>query len=124
MEPPANGSVVRFLTDEDVPRDIVSGLRNRLATLDIVRVQDVGLMATDDCEILAWAASEGRLLITRDRSTVTRHAYDRVRNGLPRPGVFVIAEGMSIGQAIKELELIALASIAKEWRDRVIFPPL
>jgi hypothetical protein len=40
------------------------------------------------------------------------------------PGVFVIPEDMSIGQAIKELELIALASDPDDWRDQVIFLPL
>ena len=36
-------------------------------TLDIVRVQDVGLRTASDPDILAWAASEGRILLTHDR---------------------------------------------------------
>jgi hypothetical protein len=113
-----------MLSDEDVPGDIVRGLRQRQPDLDVVRVQEVGLVHTDDAVILEWAAREGRQIFTRDRNTMTGHAYDRVVQGLPMVGVFVIPEDMSIGQAVKELELIALASDSPDWHDRVIFLPL
>ena len=80
-------------------------------------------MHTPDPDILEWAAREGRQLITRDRTTMTPHAYERVAHGLPMPGVFVIPEEMSVGPAVEELELIALASESDDWRDRVIFFP-
>src|ERR1700722_11649109 len=112
--------MLRLLSDEDVPGDIVRGLRKRQPTLDVVRVQEVGLMHTIDPDILEWAAGEGRQMFTRDRNTMTAHAYDRVIQGLPMLGVFVIPEEMPIGQAIAELEVIALASDPDEWRNRVI----
>jgi hypothetical protein len=113
-----------MLSDEDIPGDIVRGLRQRQPNLDVVRVQEVVLMHASDADILEWAAREGRQVFTRDRNTMTRHAYDRIAEGLPMLGVFVIPEDMSIGQAVKELELIALASESDDWRDRVIFLPL
>jgi hypothetical protein len=116
--------MLRMLSDEDVPGDIIRGSRQRQPSLDIVRAQEVGLMHTPDPDILEWAAREGRQLITRDRTTMTPHAYERVAHGLPMPGVFVIPEEMSVGPAVKELELIALASESDDWRDRVIFLPL
>ena len=81
-------------------------------------------MNTPDPDVLQWAASAGRSIFTRDRNTMTRFAYERVSQGLPMPGVFVIPEDMSIGQTIKELELIALASDPDDWHDQVIFLPL
>ena len=60
-------------------------------------------MHTPDPDILEWAAGEDRQIFTRDRGTMTDHAYDRVVQGLPMPGVFVIAEDMPVGQAVKEL---------------------
>ena len=115
---------IRFLTDEDVPGGIVSALRNRHPSLDVVRVQEVGLRSAGDDDILEYAAQQDRILITRDRNTMTGHAYQRVICGLAMPGVIVIPEGMSVGEASRELELISLASEAGEWRDRVIFLPL
>jgi hypothetical protein len=43
---------LRFLTDEDFDNDIARGLLQRLADLDLVRVQDVGLGGVADPEIL------------------------------------------------------------------------
>ena len=116
--------MLRLLSDEDVPGDIIRGLRHRRPELDVVRVQEVGLMASIDLVILDWAAREGRQIITRDRNTMTGHAYDRIALGLSMPGLFVIPERMPIGPAIKELELLALASDTEDWQSRVIFLPL
>ena len=44
--------MLRLLIDEDVHGDIVAGLRRRHPTLDLVRVQDVGLRSTPDPIIL------------------------------------------------------------------------
>jgi hypothetical protein len=43
---------VRLLTDENFNGAILRGIVRRLPELDIIRVQDVGLMATDDPDIL------------------------------------------------------------------------
>jgi hypothetical protein len=115
---------LRLLSDEDVPGSIVRGLRSRHPGLDIVRVQEVGLMQTPDPDILAWATREGRLIVTRDVNTMSAYALERVALGLPMLGVFVIPERMPVGQAIRELEIIALASSPDEWRDRVAFLPI
>jgi len=116
--------VLRLLSDEDIPGDLVRELRRRLPTLDVVRVQEVGLRSAPDPIVLAWAAHEGRQIFTRDRNTMTGHAYDRARQRLPLPGVFVLPERISIGQAVAELEMIVLASEASDWQDQVIFLPL
>jgi hypothetical protein len=116
--------MLRLLSDEDIPRAIVRGLRTRNPSLDVVRVQEVGLKSIPDPDVLEWAAREARQVFTRDRNTMTAHAWDRVGRRLPMMGVFVLPERMLIGQAIVELELLALASEPDEWRDRVLFLPL
>ena len=52
---------------------------------------------------------------------MTAHAYDRVHKGLPIPGIFVLPQRLPIGQAITELETVALASGPDDWKDQVIF---
>ena len=81
-------------------------------------------MHTPDPDILEWAAREDRQILTRDRTTMVSYAYDRVIAGMPMPGVFVIPENMRIGQAVLDLETLALASDSIDWHDRVIFLPL
>ena len=50
--------------DENFNNDIVRGVRRRLPAIDIVRVQDAGLLSADDPSILEWAALSGRVLLT------------------------------------------------------------
>ena len=116
--------MLHFAADENFNNDIVRGLLRRNPNIDVVRVQDVSLSSTDDPTILEWAAQQGRVLLTHDVSTMTRHAYDRVRAGKPMPGVFEVGEYLSIRQAIEDLLLIAECSRESEWEGQVRFLPL
>ena len=73
-----------LLSDEDVHRSITDGLRQYFPSVDVLRVQDVGLGNTPDPIILAWAANENRAIFTGDRNTMTAHARHRVHR-LRRP---------------------------------------
>lgn len=115
---------VRFLADEDFDNDIVRGLLRRLPTLDIVRVQDVRLDGQPDPVILEWAATQGRVVLTHDVSTMTAHAYERVSRGTPMPGVFAVSQSLPIRQAIDDLCLIAQLSLPGEWEAQVRYLPL
>jgi predicted nuclease of predicted toxin-antitoxin system len=97
--------LLRLVADENFNNDIVRGLLRRKPDLDIVRVQDVGLSGADDASVLEWAAQEDWVLITHDVTTLTRFAYDRVRAGLPMPGVFKVSRAVSVGLAIEDILL-------------------
>ncbi len=116
--------MLRLLTDEDFDGRLTSALLARVSALDLVRVQDVGLMHTPDADILAWAAAEGRIVLTHDRNTMTGFAIARVAAGQPMPGLFVVDRQASLGQSLNDLEAMALASEMDEWRDQIIFIPL
>jgi len=79
--------MIKFLTDEDYNNIILRGVLRRLPGLDIVRVQDVGLMNVHDSIVLAWAAQEKRIVLTHDVNTLLTEARLRVAEGLPMPGV-------------------------------------
>lgn len=116
--------MIRLLTDENFDGDILRGLLRRLPNLDVVRVQDVGLVETPDPTILAWAAGEERVLLTHDRDTVPGFAYGRVRNGEFMPGVFLVSDQMPRGQAIDELILALECYAADDCKDLVRHFPL
>lgn len=117
-------SVISLLTDENFDGDILRGLVRRMPSLDVVRVQDVGLVETPDPTILAWAAAEERILLTHDRDTVPGFVYDRVRSGQPMPGVFLVSDQMPRGQAIEELLLAIECYTADDCKDMVRHFPL
>jgi hypothetical protein len=116
--------VLRLAADENFNSDIVRGLVRRKPDLDIVRVQDARLSGADDAAVLDWAADEGRVLVTHDAATITRHAYDRVRAARPMPGVFEVGASVPIGRAIDDLILIVECSLAGEWEGQVRYLPL
>ena len=116
--------MLRLAADENFNNDILRVLIRRNPTIDIVRVQDVGLSGADDPAVLAWAASESRVLITHDVSTLTKHAYARVETGAPMPGVFEAGPRLAIGRAIDDLLLLTECSLDGEWEGKVLYLPL
>lgn len=116
--------MLRFLSDEDFNNHIVRGLIRRLPSLDIVRVQDVGLISHPDTEVLEWAANEGRILLTHDADTMIEFAKNRVTAGLSMPGIVEISQDLRIGEVIEELIIFAECSLEGEWEGQVIFLPL
>jgi len=116
--------VLRFVADEDFTRAIVRGVRRAHSAIDIVRVQDVGLRTQEDAVVLNWAATEGRIVLTHDMQTMPAYAYERVRNGLPMPGVFIVPQDEAIGRIIEDLVLLAECSKDGEWEGQVQYLPL
>ncbi|HET7328197.1 MAG TPA: DUF5615 family PIN-like protein [Nocardioidaceae bacterium] len=114
----------RFLADENIDPDLVSGLQRQVGEVNVVRVQDVGLRTADDPEILQWAADQGRVLITHDLKTMPRFAGERLNAGLPMPGVILLRATLSIAQAIDELAVVARATDAEEWVNQIAYIPL
>ena len=120
-----NNSVVsRFIADENFDNDVIHSLIRRKPDVDIIRVQDVGLLTADDPTILAFAAQEGRLLLTQDIKTVPSYAYTRVRNGQAMPGVVAVGHDIPIGEAIDDILLLAEGSREGEWEGQVVYLPL
>jgi predicted nuclease of predicted toxin-antitoxin system len=116
--------VLKLVSDENFDGDILRGLYRRRPDLDVVRVQDLGLSGASDPDVLAWAAVEGRILLTHDRDTMPNFAYDRVRAGQPMPGVFLVSDLMPVGQAIDEILLAVECLPPGECKDFVRFFPL
>ncbi|MBI3247070.1 MAG: DUF5615 family PIN-like protein [Deltaproteobacteria bacterium] len=116
--------MLRFVADEDFTRVIVRGVLRARPGIDLVRVQDVGLRTQDDAAVLDWAAKAGRVLLTHDAQTMPAHAYERVQNTLPMPGVFVIPQDEAIGRIIEDLILLAECSDEEEWEGQVKYLPL
>ncbi|MDZ8261609.1 DUF5615 family PIN-like protein [Nostoc sp. ChiQUE01b] len=115
--------MLKFLADENFDNTVVRGLFRRSPEIDIVRVQDVGLSGKDDPTILDWAAQEGCILLTHDVSTITRYAYDRVRQGQTMPGVIEISLDASVGRVIEDILVLVKCSQEGELEGQVQYLP-
>jgi len=114
---------VRFLADEDLDSDIVYGLRRREPAIDILDLKDSDLRGTSDPALLELANQESRILITHDRTTITRYCRERMLAGIPSSGVFVVPQGKLVGDIIESLLLTWSASEAEEWRNQILYLP-
>jgi len=116
--------MIKFLTDEDYNNIILSGVLLRLPEMDVMRVQDVGLMNVHDSIVLAWAAQENRIVLTHDVTTLLDEAYQRVAEGLPMPGVMVSPQLLPVAPIINDLVFLAENSADDEWDNEVVFLPI
>jgi hypothetical protein len=110
---------MKFAADENFDNRILRGLLRRQPDLDIVRIQDTDVTNANDPTILAWAAREGRILLTHDKKTIPRYAYERIGAGETVAGVIVASPALPINTVIEELLLIVACSSASEWADQV-----
>ena len=116
--------MLRLAADENFNNNIIRGLFRRSASINLVRIQDVGLSGADDPTVLEWAAQENRVLLTHDISTITRYAYERIHSGQRMPGVFEATPTSPIGQIIEDILLLTELSFEDEWEGKIGYLPL
>jgi len=116
--------MLRIMTDEDFNGRIARGVLRLLPDLDLVRIQDIGMLSASDPDILEAAATDGRVLLTHDANTMPVHAYDRARAGEPMPGLIVCPQHLAIGSTIADVALLSECSEKGEWENKIIYLPL
>ena len=108
--------------DEHVHRAITSGLR--LRGVDVLSVQEDGLMGISDPQILDRATALQRVLFTQDNDFLVE-ANRRQQNGIYFPGVIYGHQMLvSIGDCIRDLELIAQVGKTEDLANSVRYLPL
>jgi hypothetical protein len=116
--------VIRFAADENFNNDLLRALLRRKPDLNIVRVQDTQLYMSSDPDLLAWTAQEQRILLTHDVQTLPNFAYQRVKAGLPMPGVIEVNWPIPIGEAVEDLLILIEATHDDEWEGQIKFVPI
>lgn len=116
--------MLRYLADEDFDNRILRAFQRTDAGIDWVRVQDIGLSGCEDELILRYAASEQRVVLTCDVSTMTAAASGRLKRAEPMTGLIVVPQRMAIGRAVEELLFLAKESATEEWLGHVLYLPL
>lgn len=93
--------------------------------LDAVRVGDPPdlPLGSLDPDILPWAEREGRIVVSRDESTMKTHLADHLRAGHHSPGVFLVRKRSRLAKVVSFLVAAAYASDPSEWQDAVTYIP-
>jgi Domain of unknown function (DUF5615) len=114
---------IRFQADADLNEEIVLGVIRREPGIDFKAATEAGLRGLPDSDVLARAAQENRILVSHDRRTMPAHFATFIQNHVS-PGVFLIAQSLSVRTAIDELLLLWACSESEEWTNRIVDLPL
>lgn len=114
---------MKLLIDEDVERAITVGLLRRQPTADVVTVQQAGLSSLSDAQVLAWAAEQGRIVVSNDRATMGQEAYNRVVRGEPMPGLLLLRPHVPFSKIIEFLEAYILEATPEEMANAIVYIP-
>ena len=116
--------IVRYQADADLNQIILRGVIRREPAIEFVTPAEGELIDQDDRTVLELAARHGRILVSHDRKTMSRHFYEFIETN-DSPGVFVIRQQRCpVAVAIEELLMIWEASEAEEWVNQYRYLPL
>jgi hypothetical protein len=115
----------RYLFDENIhgglSRAVTRHNQSSPYPLDVLRVGDVEapLRHSSDPDILRWAETEGRIVVSSDVATMPTHFRAHLAAGHSSPGLFLVLQNRSFAAVLSFLVLVAYASKPDEWRNRI-----
>ena len=113
---------VRLYMDVHIPAAITEGLR--LRGVDVRTAQEDGGRRLPDDKLLDRATALGRVLFTQD-DDLLREVAERQRHGVAFAGVVYGHQlNVTIGQCIRDLELLAKVNEPEDCANRVEYLPL
>jgi hypothetical protein len=113
---------LRLYMDQYVPVAITEGLRRR--GVDVLTAHEDGASDWDDAHLLARATELARTMFTQD-DDLLGIAKDWIGSDRTRGGVmYAHQRSITIGQAVRDLEIAARVMESGEMRNRIEFLPL
>ena|SRR5438105_693222 len=109
-------SQTRFFTDEDVYGVIAGQLRK--AGFDAVSTPEAGRLGELDPSQLAWAAQEGRALVTFNVEDFARLHHEWMAQGQHHAGIIVSSQ-RPVGDTIRRLIHLGQTLSAEDMQDRL-----
>lgn len=113
---------VRFQADADLHVPIIKGLRRREPAIDFMIANEAKLAGLDDFAVLALAATNGRVLVSHDVSTMPE-AFSRFIQEQTSPGVILVSQELPYRDAIEGLMRVWSSTEAEDWQNVLSFLP-
>lgn len=114
---------ISYQADADLNQVIVTGVLRREPSIDFQTAFAAGLEGVKDCEVLAIAAQQARILVTDDRKTMPLEFAEFITSN-HSAGVIIVSQKLPVEVVIEELLMIWAISTAEEWGDRITKLPL
>jgi hypothetical protein len=113
---------IRFQADADLNPEIGLGLRRREPTIDFRGAVGVIPHGALDPEVLQIAAETGRVLVSRDVTTMQSHFEGFIKQH-DSPGLLLIPSSRPIGSAIEGLLTVWLTWSPEDLRNLIRWLP-
>ena len=107
--------MIPFHLDESVNHAIAQGLRSR--AVDVTTTTDAELLQAPDSAQIAFAASQGRVLVTHDDDFLRLHAQNQEHAGI----AYCHQSKYDIGELIHMLLLLSSCYSSEEMTGRIEF---
>lgn len=114
---------VRFQADNDLDQRIVTATRRLNPAIDFQTAPAASLHNMPDDEVLAFAAREGRVLVSHDRKTMPEFFGRFIAAGGTSPGLIVVSTRLPVGRAAEWLYLLWEATSAGEYVNSIYILP-
>lgn len=111
---------IRLYMDENVPRQITTGLR--LRGIDILTVQEDNHAGSPDPQVLDRATELQRVLFSRDDNLLAI-AHQRQQDEIFYGVIYSHPQNSSIGDCVRDLELIAKICDREDCINQVQYLP-
>jgi predicted nuclease of predicted toxin-antitoxin system len=113
---------VSLYMDEHVHRAITTELRRR--GVDVLTVQEENRQGLPDLLVLDRATELQRIVFSQDQDFLVE-ANRRQTEGIPFAGVIYARQlGITVGECIRDLEILAQAGHPEDFLNQVIYLPL
>jgi hypothetical protein len=110
---------LRYQADNDLDQRIVSAVRRIAPEIDFRTAVASGLHeGIQDPDVLSMSADHGRVLVTHDRRTMSRHFAEFIATR-HSPGLVIVSQHLAIGRAAEWLHLMWATTEAEEYIDIV-----
>ena len=113
---------LRFQADADLNPAIGRGLRRREPSIDFRAAAGVIPDGTPDPEVLRIAAEAGRVLVSRDVSTMPGHFKQFIQTQ-ESPGLLLVHSPRPIGSVIEGLLLVWISWTENDLRNKARWLP-
>jgi hypothetical protein len=114
---------IRFQADNDLRFAIVTAIRQREPSIDIMSAQSAGLDGIDDPEVLRRASAAGRVLVSHDRRTMVDHFRSFVTEGNSSPGLLIVSQGAPVGWIVDAIEYLWAGCEPEDLCDQIYYLP-
>ena len=112
-----------FLADANFDLVILSAIKRREPAFDFQTAHEAGLAGLEDPDVLAVAAQSGRVLLTHDVRTMSRHFASFITQQMSS-GVLLVPQSLPRRDVVEDLLLMWVALDSEEWINRIMSLPL